>query len=254
MSIVQRSIPFPPIRLQKIIKYLTYISDKTVSISELKDNKIDFGRGRGDITRFLTQIEIVYIENSKVKLTGSGKILRRFIIDSKPTLIFKILFHNYIMDRILTYNILIHTLERFNKTSLEDLFHIVNEELKTISPSIWMNKVAYRSLISIASDLEVLERHSSTITYIGHTYRVRSIIELCITSKSDIMYIDISKLSELLGFPDGDMLVKILERQIAPVKAPRTVRIYRVRDIESLVKNICKLTVEEVMKFSSPER
>ncbi|NPB00213.1 MAG: hypothetical protein GXO10_02465 [Crenarchaeota archaeon] len=253
MSIVQKSIPFPPTRLEKIVNYLLYIKDKPVSVQELKERKVDFGRGRGDITRFLSQIGLIEIENSKVRLSRLGKVLVEFVRDNRPSIMFKILFNNYMIDRVLTYRILIDTLRDIGRARFEDLYTIVNDVLKKTSPSLWINKVAYRSLVTLALDLEIVEKRSNILIYVDHSYRVKSVVELSMFSYDNITYIDIERLQDLLGFPSRDVLLRVLEDRLIKVRSPSAVELYRVRNIEELVGKLCRLTVIEVMKFSSTD-
>ncbi len=253
MSIVQKSIPFPPIRLEKIVNYLLYVKDRLVNTQELKDCKIDFGRGRGDITRFLHQIGIVEFENNKIKLSNIGKTLTMFLKDDKPSIMFKILFNNYMIDKVLTYRVLINTLKEVGKIDIENLYLILNDKLRNISPSLWINKVAYRSLIMLAQDLEVIEKRSNMLIYVGHCDKVRTIVELCTLSHSNIVYVDLGKLCDLLGFHDKDLLIRIIEEYLIKVRSPSAVELFRVRDLGGLVTRLCSITVLDVMKFSSPE-
>jgi len=253
VSIVQKSIPFPPIRLEKIVNYLLYIKDRSASVQELKDCKIDFGRGRGDITRFLLQIGIVESEGSRIKLSNIGKIFTLFLKDGKPSIMFKILFNNYMIDRVLTYRVLIETLREFCRADFENLYLAMNENLKKISPSLWINKVAYRSLIMLANDLEILEKRGSTLTYVGHYDKVKTIVNLCIVSHRDVTYLDLDKLCEMLGFLEKNLLLKIVSEFLVKVRSPSAIELFRVRDIEGLICRLCSVTVFEVMKFSSPE-
>ncbi|NPA22812.1 MAG: hypothetical protein GXO23_00740 [Crenarchaeota archaeon] len=254
MSIVQKSIPFPPIKLEKIIKYLSYINERPVNITELKNNKIDFGRGRGDITRFLVQIELVDVENSKVKLTDRGRTLLKFVRDDRPTFLFKILFNNYMIDKVLTYRVLIDTIRELQSSNINELYSIANSRLRELSPSLWINKVAYRSLISLATDLEVIERRGESLTYVGQVTKIRELVTKCVFSRGRVRYLDIDKLCNILELDDRELLCNILNNCIVPVKSPSAVKIYRVRDIEAVVEKVSKLSVDLVMKFSSPER
>ncbi len=253
VTIIQRSIPFPPIRIEKIITYLKYVYDKDiVNTEELKKNNIDFGRGRGDITRFLNSINIVELEGSKVRLSKIGKILVEIYNNSK--IMFKILLNNYLYDRVIQYRILIDILRENSKIDIETLYRKVNENIKHISPSTWINKVAYRTLINFSIDLEVIKKDGKYLTYLGHRDLINNIMKDFSTKIGDEIYIDIKGLSNKLGI-NHEFLEKYIEQHVEKVKCPNIdFKLIKVKDVDKIIDKICSLRIEHVMKFSSTER
>ncbi|GEM_PF-576144 len=158
----QRSIPIPRVKIDRLIKYLIYLSERgEVSVKELKDSNLDFGRGRGDITRFYKMIQLVEIHEDKVRLTRSGKTLCRYL--STNTLLGYNMFHKILYNKIIPYRLMIDLVCKYGSMSEHELYLMVNEELSKISPSSWINNVAYKTLLGLALDLKVVERRGKEV-------------------------------------------------------------------------------------------
>lgn len=160
MATVQRSITFPPIRLKKIDEYIVYVAKYRPSPHQLKSAGLDIGRGRGDITRFLERVGVV-ASGDVVELTEVGKLLVS-IRESIGVAVYHALFY----QRVPQYRLLIDVV----KDGVGEFSHIyteVNRRIAVISPTAWLNKVAFRTLLQIAQDLETVRKMGNAYTYVG---------------------------------------------------------------------------------------
>ncbi len=250
MDIVQKSIPFPPIKLDRILRYLTYVNGRgEVSVEELKRLNIDFGRGRGDITRFLNSIGLIELRNNKVKLTGKGRILSRYCRESNCSTMFKILFNNYLCDRVLSYRVLRDVVEKIKVVDIEELYNKLNLHIRKVVPNAWINKVAYRSLLTIMINLELIERVNKQIVYIGLEEKLRKYVEDSLVKIGQELYLDLKSLSDMLGI-DVDLLRNILRDIVIPIKSPKLdYELVKLRDVESVIQKLVGLRVEDIVKY-----
>ena len=160
MATVQRSITFPPIRLKKIDEYIVYVAKYRPSPHQLKSAGLDIGRGRGDITRFLERVGVI-ASGDVVELTELGKLLVS-IRESIGVAVYHALFY----QRVPQYRLLIDVV----KDGISEPSHIyteINKRIAVVSPTAWLNKVAFRTLLQIAQDLEAVRKIGNVYTYVG---------------------------------------------------------------------------------------
>ena len=160
MATIQRSITFPPIRLKKIDEYIMYVAKYRPPPHQLKSAGLDIGRGRGDITRFLERVGVV-ASGDVVELTEVGKLLVS-IRESIGIAVYHALFY----QRVPQYKLLVDVV----KDGIGELSHIhteINKRIAIISPTAWLNRVAFRTLLQIAQDLEAVKKMGNVYTYVG---------------------------------------------------------------------------------------
>jgi len=158
---IQRSITFPPIKLDRILAYLENVVEKKLDVRQLKELGLDIGRGKGDVTRFLERIGIVQT-SERVELTKRGlevySLIRQFD---------KSILHIVFYNTIIQYKIFIDIIKKYNNTNLEDIYNFINMELNKISPTAWLNKVAFKTLVALALDLGVVAKEGGSLIYAG---------------------------------------------------------------------------------------
>lgn len=171
ITTLQRSITFPPIRLKKIDDYVIYITTHEVSLEELKERGFDIGKGKGDITRFLERLKIVEVLNGSVRLTALG---RRFV--TLKEILGLSIYHALFFQRVPQYRLLVEILKEVREVRREDLYNLVNDRISKISPTAWVNKVAFKTLLQIAEDLNVAKRNGNIYSFLEDPVE-RSVIE-----------------------------------------------------------------------------
>ncbi|MGC9049765.1 hypothetical protein [Pyrobaculum sp.] len=150
---VQRSITFPPIRLRRIDEYVAYVAKHTPTLDELREVGLEIGRGRGDITRFLERIKVVEVSNGRAALTALGRQLV-----SLREILGVAVYHALFFQRVPQYRLLVEVLADLNEGDFDGLHKAVNDRLSGISPSAWLNKVAFKTILQIAEDVGAVER------------------------------------------------------------------------------------------------
>ena len=158
---IQRSITFPPIRLKRIDEYLMYVARRSATLSDLRENGLEIGRGKGDITRFLERLKVVEVVNGVVTLTTLGKTLV-----SLREWLGHAVYHPLLYQRVPQYRLLIDTV-RERDFGVEELHMTVNDRLSKISPTAWLNKVAFKTLLQIAEDLGAVDKQNGVYTFLG---------------------------------------------------------------------------------------
>mgnify|MGYP001626159019 CR=1 FL=1 len=160
---VQRSIPFPRISLSRLINYLMYIKDNGMAnVNDLKGSGLDFGKGKGDITRFFEKLGIVNVQDNTVSLTSRGEELVNSIREHGI-----IAFHEYLASELPQYRLLIEVLRDLGKAKEDDVLVELNKRITSESPAAWVNKVALRSMLGLLQDLGVLIRVNGAIAYVN---------------------------------------------------------------------------------------
>ncbi len=161
---VQRSIPFPRISLSRLINYLTYIKDNGIaSINDLKESGLDFGKGKGDITRFFEKLGLVSTHGNSVSLTSRGEELVNNIKEHGI-----MAFHEYLVSELPQYRLLIEVLRELGKAKEDDVLRELNRRIELESPAAWVNKVALRSMLGLLQDIGIVIRVNGLITYVGN--------------------------------------------------------------------------------------
>lgn len=159
MAVVQRSITFPPIKIVKIDEYVTYVAKNRATVVELKE-KIDIGRGRGDITRFLERIGVVEAKDYVV-LTELG----RELVSTREA-IGNAVYHALFYQRVPQYRLLIEA-AREGAATQDQLHQATNRRLSEISPTAWLNTVAFKTLLHMAENLEAIEKRDGRYIYLN---------------------------------------------------------------------------------------
>ncbi|MEZ0248968.1 MAG: hypothetical protein ABWJ97_06815 [Thermoproteus sp.] len=160
---LQRSIPFPPIRLERLAKYLQEVVQRgSVELDELKREGVDFGKGKGDITRFLERLGLVSVSG---KTAAPTKLAYEVL--SMYRIIGNAAFHPLFYAVLLQYRLLSDIMRDLRVASIDELHEALNKRVAEISPSSWINNVAFRSLVAIAVDIGLLGKKGKTLEYLG---------------------------------------------------------------------------------------
>ncbi|RFA95673.1 hypothetical protein CGL51_07220 [Pyrobaculum aerophilum] len=159
---LQRSVTFPPIRLRRIDEYIHYVAKNAPTLEELRERGLEIGRGRGDITRLLERIQVVEVNNNRVSLTSAG----RQLVSLREALSLSV-YHALFFQRLSHYKLLVETLAELREGDFENLHGAVNERLSRISPTAWLNKVAFKTLLQIAEDVGAVEKRNGIYYYRG---------------------------------------------------------------------------------------
>ncbi|MEM1662590.1 MAG: hypothetical protein QXY12_02175 [Pyrobaculum sp.] len=159
---VQRSVTFPPIRLKRIDDYVLYVAKNSPSVNQLREIGLEIGRGRGDITRFLERIGVVETGGGVVSLTKLGGRL----VSLREELGLAV-YHALFYKRVPQYMYLVDSLKEAIEIKQEELYNYVNEKISKISPTAWVNRVAFKTLSHIAEELGVVEKLNSLLRYRG---------------------------------------------------------------------------------------
>jgi len=216
MQSVIRSIPIPRISLSRILRYIEYLCEKgEVKCIDLKNHGLDFGRGVGDITRFLRNIGVVQVENDLAKLSS-----REICSLLRSKILVKVYMHNLLYERLLQYRLIFDIVRRHGSVRLEELHVKVNEELSKICPNAWINNVAFKTLIGFLEDLDLACRKGNVVVYTG---KVFSQVERCIEESSrslgETKILDVTLLAECLDI-DAKILEDLLSGLLVDYKAP----------------------------------
>ncbi len=159
---VQRSITFPPIKLKRIDEYVLYVARNNASLEELRERGLEIGRGRGDISRFLERLKVVEVVNGVVALTPLGRALV-----SLRELLGPAVYHALFYQGVPQYRLLIDAVRDAGNIGVEELHVAVNNRLSKISPTAWLNRVAFKTLLQIAEDLGAVKRLNGLYSFSG---------------------------------------------------------------------------------------
>ena len=196
---IQRSLPIPRIKIDKLLDYIKFVGDKgLVDVKELKESNIDFGKGKGDLTRFFLRLNIVTIQDNKVKLTDEGlDIYKKLNVDREVALK---KFHEILYEKLIQYRITLDIVKTEKKILEEDLYQKVNLKIQEISPSTWINRVAFKTILGLLQDLGLIVKIGREITYRGVEYI--DVVEKCIRENiveiENRVYVNLLKLSECI--------------------------------------------------------
>jgi len=178
---LQRSIPFPRISVGRLINYLKFVVEMgSVSVGELKERRLDFGKGRGDITRFLERLGIIVVNDNNV--TCADPCLRLVVLYAS---IGNPVVHAMLMKRVFQYKLMVKIAEEMGEGSLEDLYNRLSEEVEKISPSTWVNNVAFKTLIGFAKDVGAIDVKNGVFKYLGDP--LRNSIVSCLSDRSAVV-------------------------------------------------------------------
>lgn len=159
---IQRSITFPPIRIAKIDKYVVYVAKHRPTTNTLREVGLEIGRGRGDITRFFERLGIVNVRGEVVELTPLGQYLVTF-----REVLGLAVYHALFYQRTPQYRILVDLVRERGAVDQQQLYEQANLRLGHISPTAWINKVAFRTLLQIATDLRAVEKDGAIYKWVA---------------------------------------------------------------------------------------
>jgi hypothetical protein len=192
---LQRSIPFPRIGVNKLIGYLTYIKDRgPVDINKLKEAGLDFGKGKGDITRFFEKLGIVTVQGNLVSLTEEGERLVNGIREHGVRIL-----HEYLFNELPQYRLLMDVLRELGSASEDKLLDNLNKRLANESPAAWVNRVALRSMLGILQDLGIVTKINKTITYNGDETDTLECLKRLSIQINEQYLVSLRELSNCLG-------------------------------------------------------
>lgn len=148
---IQRSIPIPRISLEKLVNYILTVGDNPgISCSALKDKGLEIGKGGrgGDITRFFQRIGgvvEVYGGDCSVRLTDVGNAL--YMALNRDVALSKMLFHLILYKELPHYRLLINLISEEGPLSITELHRLINQRIRELSPTAWLNEVAFKAII-----------------------------------------------------------------------------------------------------------
>ena len=153
-----RSIPFPPIKLERIINYIFYIGERgVVRVEELRVKGLEIGRGRGDITRFLQWLGIIRIDgNGEVILSGRGRVLLELAATMGVSAM-----HVPLYLFVKPYRVVVDELAAEGSLRMD--------VIRDLTPSL--NTVSRRSLIRLLVDVGVAGERGRELVYLGDPVR-----------------------------------------------------------------------------------
>lgn len=157
MLSIQRSIPIPRIGLDKLINYIIAVGESPgINCSTIKERGLDIGKGRGDITRFFMRINMVQVrDDCSVFLTEIGNKVYNALINDIS--LGKSMLHLILYNELPHYKLLIDLVAEEGEVSINELFQKLNDRVHALSPTAWVNEVAFKALIGLARDLDVIE-------------------------------------------------------------------------------------------------
>lgn len=160
---LQKSIPLPPIKLERLVKYLTEVVQRSpLPLEELKARGLDFGKGRGDITRFLERLGLVKVVGKNVYPTPAS-----YELLSLHHLLGRAVFHPIFYSYLIQYKLIYNIIKEKNKVELNYLHKELNKHISNISPSSWINDVAFKTLISFGVEIGAFEKRGGEVSFLG---------------------------------------------------------------------------------------
>ncbi len=246
MQSIVRSIPLPRTSITRIVKYIEHLCKQgEAKCSEIKSLSLDFGRGIGDITRFLRNLNIIRVEGDTVKLED------RDLCKAISSPIFaKIILHRLFYERLVQYRLIFDLVQQHKSIKLDELQLRLNEELSRLCPNAWVNSVAFKTLIGFLEDLELVSKRGALVVYTGKLLdKIRLCIEKSHRKIGATELIDLNELASCLEM-DRDLLEELLGKVLVNYKAPGGKYKRAVIDINSAV-NI--LALSWVTRTSSTE-
>ncbi|KUO80951.1 MAG: hypothetical protein AT714_03245 [Vulcanisaeta sp. OSP_8] len=226
MLTIQRSIPIPRIGLNKLINYIVFVGENPgINCSAIRDRGLDIGKGRGDITRFFQRIGIVSVDNEcNVKLTDIGNTLFKTL--NNDLALAKTLMHLILYSELPHYRLLIDVISENGTVSVDELHEKINQRMRELSPTAWLNDVAYKALIGLAADLDVIEvvGNRVSIKYVASVSECirRSIVIL--GGQRILRFDDLSNcLRQVFRNLDNTSLINGIGDCVEPIMAPNPV-------------------------------
>jgi hypothetical protein len=245
MLTIQRSIPIPRIGLSKLINYILFVGENPgVNCSTVRSNGLDIGKGRGDITRFFERIGIITVDDEcNIELTEMGRVL--FNALNTDLYLAKILMHLLLYSELPHYRLLIDTVSKEGSMDIKELRDRVNQRMRELSPTAWLNDVAFKALIGLAVDLDVIEVVGDRVS-MKHVASVSECIRRSIVilgGQRILRFDDLSNcLRQVFRNLDNASLINGISDCVEPVMAPNPVNArsayLKVIDEDCVVKRI----------------
>lgn len=162
VSHIQRSIPFPPIRLERLVKYLVEAAQRSpLPLEEARERGLDIGRG--DITRFFKRLGLIEVVDGRITPTQAA-----YELLSLYNLLGNAVFHVVFYSALIQYKLLYDIVREKGEAGLDELRDELNRRMREISPSTWVNDVAFKSLVSFGVDVGAFKRRGRSLQYAGN--------------------------------------------------------------------------------------
>ncbi|BDR91261.1 hypothetical protein [Vulcanisaeta souniana] len=246
MLSIQRSIPIPRIGLEKLINYILLVGENPgINCSVIKEKRLDIGKGKGDITRFFQRIGLIEVdEKCGVRLTEVGNAVFKAL--NEDLTLAKMLLHLVLYRELPHYRLLIDLISEHEPVGVTELHELANRRIRELSPTAWLNDVAYKALIGLAIDLEVIEVTNNKVN-IRYTASVSECIRksIAITNNQKILRMDNLNncLKQLIrNFDIKASLINNLNNCVEPIVAPGPIgsrnTYFRVIDEDCVVRQV----------------
>lgn len=223
MLSIQRSIPIPRIGLDKLVNYIVTVGENPgINCSVIKEKGLDIGKGKGDITRFFMRINVVQVkDNCAIFLTEIGEKVYRALINDVS--LGKSMLHLVLYNELPHYKLLIDLIANEGEVSLNELFQRLNEKVHSISPTAWVNEVAFKTLIGLARDLDVIDVSNGKVS-LRYTASVSECLRNASVSLDGQEIIKVSELKACLGSiikdVNMDAFMTEIKDCVEPIVAP----------------------------------
>ncbi len=219
---ITRSIPFPRIHISRIVEYINLVAASNgIDVETLKERRTDIGKGKGDITRFLEKLGVVAVKDGKVYPTDVGRRLQSLLAAVGPPVL-----HRYMLARVPLYSMAVDILNRRGSLAVEEYYDEINRELSSVSPTAWINRVAFRALLGMMGDVGFAHVRNGRVMALGDPLvaNVRRCVEERGVKIGGETYVSLWDLRQCLYFDPP-------QRCYAEVEAPATIKLLRV-DVE----------------------
>ncbi|MGC8606031.1 MAG: hypothetical protein ACP5GZ_01255 [Vulcanisaeta sp.] len=221
---IQRSIPIPRIGLEKLVNYILAIGENPgINCAAIKDKGLDIGKGRGDITRFFQRIGIIEVYgNCNIKLTNIGNVVYRAL--NEDLTLAKMLLHLILYRELPHYRLLIDLISDNRSISVSELHELINQKMRELSPTAWLNEVAFKAIIGLATDLEVVNVENGRIG-IKYTASVSECIKGSMVTLNTQKILRLDNLNDCLkrllrNIDIKPLLINNLDSCVEPIVAP----------------------------------
>ncbi len=233
---VQRSIPFPRVSLNRLLTYIEVVGDNYGSLSkdDVKNKGLDIGKGKGDITRFFLRIGIIQENGNTIELTQNGWSIYNSIkmgTGSKQL-------HSYLLNVLPQYKLLIDILLKNGSINEDELFDSLNEEIRRLSPSSWINKVAFKALLGLLMDAHIIIKVGKMINYTNGDIitRIKTCIDTNKVKLGDHYLLSVNKLSKCIGIQ-----IDINEIKVGSISNAPGDSMIKIANIDELIKSLMTL-------------
>ncbi len=243
---IQRSIPIPRISLEKLINYILTVGENPgINCSVMRDKGLDIGKGRGDITRFFQRIGIVEVYGDcNIRLTDTGNALYRAL--NRDMVLARMLLHLVLYRELPHYRLLINLISEEGGLGIAELHKLINQKIRELSPTAWLNEVAFKAIIGLATDLGVVEVVNGRVN-IKYAASVSECIRRAMAPIGNQKVLRLDNLNtcirQLLGDIDiGQSLINNLDGCVEPIIAPGPLgprsTYFRVLDEDCVIKQV----------------